>query len=77
LVAYPVEMLMKVFKRISRALNVKYQFINLLLLIHKNRINTIILVLIIIIPKVYNEYLSELPAILTMDPSIFENLSRS
>jgi len=68
---------MKVFKRISRALNVKYQFINLLLLIHKNRINTIILVLIIIIPKVYNEYLSELPAILTMDPSIFENLSRS
>ena len=68
---------MKVFKWISEALNLKYQVINLLLLIHKNRINTIILILIIIIPKVYNEYLSELPAILTMDPSFFENLSRS
>src|ERR1700733_14650539 len=28
-------------------------------------------------PKLYNEYLSQLPAILTMDPSIFENFNRS
>jgi NADH-ubiquinone oxidoreductase chain 4 len=77
LAAYPVEMLMRVFKRISEALNVKYQFINLLLLIHKNRLNWILIILIFIMPKLYNEYLSQLPAILTMDPSIFENFNRS
>lgn len=77
LVAYPVEKLKEVFKRISQALNVRYQCLNLLLLLHQNRINTIILILIIIIPKVYNGYLTELPIIFTMDPSFFENLSRS
>ena len=28
-------------------------------------------------PKIYNGCLTELPVIFTMDPSLFENLSRS
>ena len=76
LVAYPVEKLKELFRPISQALNLRCRCLNLYFL-HENRIKTIIIIFMFIIPKVYNGYLTELPIIFTLDPSFFENLSRS